>query len=126
MEKIVLSRHTDPRGSLIPIQFDAYFPVKRTYFIYPNLGHSRGGHRHKECRQIIYCCTGQATIYLHTAEYEKEVILTNNFALLVEPHEWHQLKDFSEKCVIVVFCSHLYDSHDYILEKESPTPSKSP
>lgn len=35
-------------------------------------------------------------------------------SLIVEPKDWHIMKDFSEDCVLLVIANENYDKNDYI------------
>ena len=66
-EIIELPKIYDPRGNLTVAEQmkNVPFDVKRVYWTYdvPS-GESRGGHAHKECRELIIAVSGSFTVTL--------------------------------------------------------------
>lgn len=103
-------------GSFL-ISLDKFpFKIKRIYHI-NNLSYNnvRGKHSHKKTRQIITCIQGSCTLKL-----EKESIhIDSACSYLLEPHEYHEITEFSSNCILLVLASKEYDENDYIREENS-------
>lgn len=122
-EIIELPKIYDPRGNLTVAEQmkNVPFDVKRVYWTYdvPS-GESRGGHAHKECRELIIAVSGSFTVTLDNGKgLLKNYHLNHPWqGLLVNTGIWRTLEDFSSGAVCLVLASELYDEEDYIYEYE--------
>ena len=122
-EIIELPKIYDPRGNLTVAEQmkNVPFDVKRVYWTYdvPS-GESRGGHAHKECRELIIAVRGSFTVTLDNGKgLLKNYHLNHPWqGLLVNTGIWRTLEDFSSGAVCLVLASELYDEEDYIYEYE--------
>ena len=94
------------------------FDVKRIYYLYdiPG-GEDRGGHAHKELRQLIVAASGSFNILLDDGKNKKIVTLNRpDYGLLVVPGIWRDLMDFSSGAICMVLASEGYSEDDYIRE----------
>ncbi|MHC1776998.1 MAG: FdtA/QdtA family cupin domain-containing protein [Lentimicrobium sp.] len=94
------------------------FDVKRIYYLYdiPG-GEDRGGHAHKELKQLIVAASGSFDVLLDDGINKKIVTLNRpNYGLLVVPGIWRELMEFSSGAICLVLASMGYDSDDYIRE----------
>lgn len=108
--------HGDERGSLVVLEQQLPFPIRRVYWINATPGLTRGGHRHRETRQALVAVTGTVEIDLMDANHIATVRLADPATyLLVEPEDWHEMR-FSEGACLLVMASHPYDAADYIHE----------
>ena len=92
------------------------FDVKRIYYLYdiPG-GEDRGGHAHKELRQLIVAASGSFNILLDDGKNKKIVTLNRpDYGLLVVPGIWRELMEFSSGSVCLVLASQGYEEEDYI------------
>jgi len=92
------------------------FDVKRIYYLYdiPG-GEDRGGHAHKELRQLIVAASGSFDVMLDDGINKKIVTLNRpNYGLLVVPGIWRELMEFSSGAICLVLASEGYDDGDYI------------
>ena len=92
------------------------FDVKRIYYLYdiPG-GEDRGGHAHKELRQLIVAASGSFNILLDDGQNKKIVTLNRpDYGLLVVPGIWRELMEFSSGAVCLVLASEGYDEEDYL------------
>lgn len=110
--------HSDRKGNITVVenQRTVPFDIKRTYYLYdvPG-GESRGGHAHKELRQLIVAASGSFTVTLDDGKVRRSFVLNRPYqGLLVVPGIWRTLDDFSSGAVCLVLASHIYDEHDYI------------
>jgi hypothetical protein len=117
---VELPRITDPRGNLTVAEAESMVPfaVKRAYWVYdvPG-GESRGGHAHKQLRQMVIALSGSFTVTLDNGDEQKTVLLNHPWqGLLIEPNTWRTLDDFSSGAVCLVLASEHYDEEDYIYD----------
>lgn len=113
-----LDKHHHEKGNITVVENGTTVPfdIKRTYYLYdvPG-GESRGGHAHRELRQLIVAASGSFTVTLDDGNVKRTFLLNRPYqALLVVPGIWRELDDFSSGSVCLVLASHLYDEADYI------------
>lgn len=129
---VTLSKITDlTRGSLTfvengsKITLDAVgesvelpFEIRRAYWTYDvPAGEMRGGHAHKEQKELILAVAGCFTLMLDDGNEKQEFLLKHPYqAVLVEEGIWRELHDFSAGAVCLVLASEEYDEDDYIRE----------
>lgn len=92
------------------------FDVKRIYYLYdiPG-GEDRGGHAHKELRQLIVAASGSFNVLLDDSLNKKVVTLNRpDYGLLVVPGIWRELMEFSSGAICLVLASEVYNDSDYI------------
>lgn len=108
----------DERGNLIVIDNLLPFNIKRVFYIYGKKGYDRGGHKHKKNRQALICINGECTIEYNNGKECDEVILNSSKkCLILEPEDWHVMKNFSESSILLVLASESYNKEDYIYER---------
>lgn len=113
-----LDKHHHEKGNISVVENGETVPfdVKRTYYLYdiPG-GEARGGHAHKELRQLIIAASGSFTVTLDDGKVKRTFLLNRPYqGLLVVPGIWRTLDDFSSGSVCLVLASHKYDELDYI------------
>jgi hypothetical protein len=94
------------------------FDVKRIYYLYdiPG-GEDRGGHAHKELRQLIVAASGSFDVMLDDGINKKIVTLNRpNYGLMVVSGIWRELIEFSSGSICLVLASDVYKEIDYIRE----------
>ena len=49
----------------------------------------------------------------------KDIFLLNSpeQCLILEPEDWHMMRDFSKNCILLIAASAKYDPNDYIHDK---------
>lgn len=114
--------HSDRKGNLSVVNNadTVPFDVKRVYYLYdvPG-GESRGGHAHRELRQLIIAAGGSFSVTLDDGKIKRTFALNRPYiGLLVVPGIWRTLDDFSSGSVCLVLASEKYDEADYIREYE--------
>ena len=119
---IEIPRITDPRGNLAVIEKEVLpYAIKRVYYLHdvPS-GAYRGGHAHKECKELLIAVSGSFEVVLDNGK-EKERIMLNkpNQGLLIDVNIWRELENFSSGAVCLVLASHEYDEDDYIRNYET-------
>lgn len=115
---IELDKHHHEKGNITVVESAQTVPfdIKRAYYLYdvPG-GESRGGHAHRELRQLIVAASGSFNVTLDDGKVKRTIFLNRPYqALLVVPGIWRELDDFSSGSVCLVLASHIYDEHDYI------------
>ena len=110
--------HSDRKGNISVVENgrDVPFDVKRAYYLYdvPG-GESRGGHAHKELRQLIIAASGSFSVTLDDGHVKRTFTLNRPYqGLYVVPEIWRTLDDFSSGAVCLVLASERYDEQDYI------------
>src|SRR5665647_2020960 len=92
------------------------FNLERIYYLYdiPG-GEDRGGHAHKELRQLIVAASGSFDVMLDDGINKKIVTLNRpDYGLLVVPGIWRELIEFSSGAICLVIASEVYTELDYI------------
>lgn len=97
------------------------FNIKRIYFLYDIPGGAdRGGHAHKELKQLIVAASGSFDLLLDDGVNKKIVTLNRpDYGLMVVPGIWRELMEFSSGAVCLVLASHGFEEEDYIREYET-------
>jgi len=115
---IDLPKIVDPRGNLtVAEQANGMpFEVERVYWVYDvPAGESRGGHAHKQCRELIIPVSGSFSVTLDNGHVQQTFVLNHPYqGLLVETGIWRTLDDFSSGSVCLVLAEYAYDEDDYI------------
>lgn len=112
-----LPRINDPRGNLTFIEGTRHVPfdIRRVYYLYDVPGGSeRGGHAHRDLRQLIVAMSGSFDVVLDDGVSRRRVHLNRSYqGLLVCPMIWRELDNFSSGSVCMVLASEYYDEADY-------------
>ncbi len=97
-------------------QINIPFEIERIYYLYDVPGGAeRGGHAHKELRQLIVSASGSFDVILDDGLDKKQITLNRPyFGLSVIPGIWRELSNFSSGAVCLVLASLHYDESDYI------------
>lgn len=116
---IELDRHHSARKgdiSVVENGLTVPFETKRVYYLYDVPGGvSRGGHAHKNLRQLIVAVSGSFTVVLDDGHVKRSFVLNRPYmGLYVVPGIWRVLEDFSSGSVCLVLASEKYDPEDYI------------
>lgn len=115
---IEINKHHHAKGNISIIENNETIPfsVKRVYYLYDIPGGvSRGGHAHKELRQLIIAASGSFNITLDDGSVKRTVTLNRPYhGILIVPGIWRELDDFSSGSVCLVLASHEYEESDYI------------
>ncbi|MEA4862316.1 MAG: FdtA/QdtA family cupin domain-containing protein [Victivallaceae bacterium] len=115
---ISLPTFTDPRGSLIPVEWNkvAPFEAKRLFFIrnVPK-GARRGGHAQREAFQLLVCAEGEVTVSVDDGKKNEVFVLKpDSRGLLLPPMVWAETYDFAPHTVLLVLTSVEYNPSEYI------------
>lgn len=121
MNKIIdLPKIFDPRGNLTVAEGDNHVPfdIKRVYWVYdvPG-GEHRGGHAHKECKELLVAVSGSFTVTLDDGKEKHTYLLNHPYqGLFIDTNTWRTLDDFSSGAVCLVIASEKFEEEDYIRE----------
>ena len=106
--------------TIVESQENVPFEVKRIYYLYdiPG-GEDRGGHAHRQLRQLIVAASGSFDVMLDDGINKKIVKLNRpDYGLMVVPGIWRELMEFSSGAICLVLASEIYDEQDYIRDFE--------
>lgn len=108
----------DERGSLIAVEAhkDIPFAIARVYYIFGTKeGVERGFHAHKELKQVAVAVRGSCIMKLDDGKQQQDVLMNDPAkSVYIAPMVWHEMREFSEDCVLLVFADQAYDESDYI------------
>lgn len=108
----------DERGSLIAVESnkDVPFDIARVYYIFGTKdGVERGFHAHKTLKQVAVAVRGSCIMKLDNGNEQQDILLNNPAtSVYIAPMIWHEMREFSEDCVLLVFADQPYDEDDYI------------
>lgn len=107
--------------TIVEGQNNVPFDVKRIYYLYdiPG-GEARGGHAHKELRQLVVAASGSFDVLLDDGTNKKVVTLNRpDYGLLIVPGIWRELMEFSSGAICLVLASELYNPEDYLRDYDS-------
>lgn len=94
------------------------FDIKRVYWVYdvPG-GEHRGGHAHKECKELLVAVSGSFTVTLDDGKEKHTYLLNHPYqGLFIDTNTWRTLDDFSSGAVCLVIASEKFEEEDYIRE----------
>ncbi|HNP31977.1 MAG TPA: FdtA/QdtA family cupin domain-containing protein [Flavobacterium sp.] len=114
---IDIAKVHDTRGNLSVIEGNAIpFEMKRVYYLYdiPS-GGRRGGHSHKDCKELLVALSGSFDVIVNDGNAQKTVTLNKpNVGLLIPNGIWRELENFSSGSVCLVLASEVFEEEDYI------------
>lgn len=120
---IPLQQRSDARGSLAIAEGNRHIPftIARVYYLYGAAhGTERGFHAHKELDQVAVCVAGSCTMVFDDGSRREQVTLNNPaHAVRIPPLLWHEMRDFTADCVLLVFAAAPYDEADYIRDYDA-------
>lgn len=119
---IDLKTFTDTRGNLTVIEKVIPFEIKRVFYIYGVDDSTRGLHRHHKTIQAAISIQGSCEIWNQNGENSiNELFLLDspNKCLIINPEDFHWMKNFSKDCILMVFASEYFNPDDYIYESYS-------
>ena len=113
----------DSRGDLTFVEGSNHVPfdIARVYYLYNVPAESiRGGHAHRELRQVIFALSGSFRVTIDNGtRREDHWLRTPKRGLLVERLIWREMDAFSQGAVCMVLASAPYDEADYIRDYDN-------
>jgi hypothetical protein len=113
----------DDRGKLSFIEGGRHVPfdIARVYYLYDVPAAAvRGGHAHKELKQLIIALSGSFDVRLDTGRLRRVVQLNRpNIGLLISSMIWRELDNFSSGGICLVLASMPYEEADYYRDYEA-------
>lgn len=108
-----------PDGNLIIAEAlkNVPFGIKRVYCIQGFEGSKavRGKHAHRELKQLIMCFNGSFTLLLDDGTRKQTIVMDDpTMGIVLDGLVWHEMKEFSDGCTIVVLAADYFDPSDYI------------
>ncbi|RZL47259.1 MAG: WxcM-like domain-containing protein [Pedobacter sp.] len=119
IEIIEIPKREDYRGNLAIIENDTIpFDINRVYYLFDVPSNSlRGGHAHKNLKQLLIAVSGSFDVVLKTPNETKIITLNKpNKGLLIHENIWRELENFSSGSVCLVLASEVFSEEDYIRE----------
>lgn len=117
-ELIDLPKIHNRAGNITPVHGndDVPFDIKRIYYLYDMPGgESRGGHAHKNLKQLIVAASGSFEVVLNDGKESKRFYLNHPYyGLLIVPGIWRELVNFSSGSICLVLASEKYVEEDYL------------
>lgn len=114
---IELPTFTDNRGKLTVIEKIIPFEIKRVYYIYKVNDSERGGHRHKRTIQALICLSGNCKVVTNNGFIKETYSLdTPSKCLIINPEDYHIMREFSKDAILLVLASEYFEENDYIDE----------
>lgn len=91
------------------------FSIQRVYYLYDVPGGAeRGGHAHRELKQLIIAMSGSFDVILDDGYQKQRFHLNRSYqGLYVRTLIWRELDNFSSGSVCLVLASNRYDEADY-------------
>ncbi|CAA6820533.1 MAG: dTDP-6-deoxy-3,4-keto-hexulose isomerase [uncultured Sulfurovum sp.] len=115
---IKFESNRDERGALIALedQYNVPFEIKRVYYIFDTKEKvRRGGHAHKDLKQLAICLKGSCKFLLTDGRIEENIELNSpEEGLLLEHCLWREMYNFSTDCILLLLADKYYDEDDYI------------
>ncbi|WP_027327694.1 sugar 3,4-ketoisomerase [Helicobacter pametensis] len=114
---ITLPTIRDSRGALSVIEKILPFEIKRVFYLY-DITSQRGGHAHHKTHLALIALGGQCQVTINSHGKISDFFLSSpSECLLLDPHDWHTMQDFSPNTTLLVLASEHYDPSDYIYEE---------
>jgi hypothetical protein len=113
----------DERGKLSFIEGGRHVPfdIARVYYLYDVPAAAvRGGHAHRDLKQLIIALSGSFDVKLDTARFRRVIQLNRpNIGLLISSMIWRELDNFSSGGICLVLASMPYEEADYYRDYET-------
>lgn len=107
----------DPRGNLAIIEKDVIpFDIRRVYYLFDVPSNAyRGGHAHKNLKQVLIALSGSFDVILDDGNERKIITLNKpDKGLVIPTGIWRELENFSSGSVCLALASDIFDESDYI------------
>ena len=117
VKKIIVPKFKNTTGTISVIEKKIKFKIKRVYFIYNITGLEVV--TDKKTKQFLVCLRGKCKlVVLNNKKIKKFNLSSLNYGILLEPNDWHEIKNVSKDAIICVLASEYYSKKDYINEND--------
>jgi len=109
----------DNRGVLVPIDFEALnFSPIRSFLVNGKHGITRGGHAHRQGKQLLLRVSGEIQVNLALDGEEKSITLgPDSNAMMLSAPVWSSQTFHGESPGLIVFSDHPFDPSGYIVDR---------
>ena len=115
---VSLPQVADGRGNLTFIEGGRHvdFDIGRVYYLYDVPGGAdRGGHAHKQLRQMVIALSGSFDVHVDDGRDRRLFHLNRaNTGLYIPSMIWREIDNFSGGSVCLVLASERFDESDYL------------
>jgi WxcM-like, C-terminal len=112
----------DSRGDLTFVESGKHVPftINRVYYLYNvPVAKSRGGHAHKQLKQVIFALAGSFRIMVEDGRNRASYVLRDpSKGLLIDGLVWRELDQFSHGAICMVLASDPFVDSDYIRDHD--------
>lgn len=115
---LTFANHPDDRGCLTVIDKILPYDIKRVFYIYgvpENLERGRHGHKKNRVTLIAVCGNCQIEVRNHDGIQLFDLNRPDQ-GLLLNPEDWHEMRNFKNNCVLLALASEHYEATDYVYE----------
>jgi len=119
--RLQLPLSIDPRGSLLPVDFDQLPFVPRRLIVVHDVpvGGVRGQHAHRTASQLLVCLGGRIHVELRRAGRSQDLLLEGAGAgLLLAPRIWSAQTYLDANSTLLLLASEPYDPASYCDDAE--------
>jgi len=112
----------DERGALVALEAfnNIPFDIKRVFYIYhtkPDL--PRGFHAMEKALQVLVCVSGSCDVILDDGDEKRKYHLNAlNQGLFIDNLIWHEMKNMTEDCILMVLINEPYREEDNLRSYE--------
>lgn len=113
--------HADPRGSLIPFNFEGLPFTPRHAFVVRDVpvGTIRGRHVHKSAQQMLVCLAGHLSVEVRDHAESKTVILDRpDLGLVIGAGLWAAQTYLHPETIMLALVSEPYEPGSYVDEPQ--------
>ncbi|WP_353813258.1 sugar 3,4-ketoisomerase [Agromyces sp. SYSU T00266] len=113
---LIPERFSDDRGVLTPLQLgELGFALARVFVVSAPGGAVRGGHAHRDVRQLFFRASGRIEVeFRHRGATTRLTLDEERPAVLVEPGVWAQQTYLVDGATLIVFADGGYDRGEYM------------
>ena len=115
---ITLEAQRDARGwntHPIPYELIDKHALDNIHIVSLEPGTVRGNHAHRTLTQVIFAAAGSFMLALDDGATKQTIKMSDpSCGIILGPHLWATMSEFSKYCVILIFADDYYDESEYI------------